>query len=162
MSKFTTAVVSVPGRERKARTPFGADVFIHATAEETGGFLGMWETFTPPGQGPEPHTHTRETEVFRVVRGTYLFRCGDEEILAAPGTVVTLPPHVRHSWRNISGETGQMFAIVTPGGCERLFLDIEESGADTPERIAVIEARFGVINDITLALGLNRPTQAET
>jgi hypothetical protein len=93
--------------------------------------------------------------VFRVIRGTYLFRCGDDEFTATPGTVVTLPPHVRHRWRNIGDEPGQMFAIVTPGGCEGLFLDIAQSGADTPEKIAVIEARLGILNDLTAALGLN-------
>ncbi|HVG47403.1 MAG TPA: cupin domain-containing protein, partial [Rubellimicrobium sp.] len=125
MAEFEKSVVSVPGQERIARTPFGAHIVIHATAEETGGALGMWETFTPPGQGPAPHTHTRETEVFRVIKGLYRFRCGEEEFDAAPGTVVTLPPFVPHSWRNISDQPGQMFAIVTPGGCERLFIDIE-------------------------------------
>ena len=52
----------------------------------------MWETFTPPGQGPAEHTHTRETEVFRVISGIYRFRCGDDEFDGPPGTVVVLPP----------------------------------------------------------------------
>ena len=50
MAEIWSVVVSVPGRERVARTPFRAPVIIHATAEETGGALGMSETFTPPGQ----------------------------------------------------------------------------------------------------------------
>ena len=149
MAGFEKAVVSRPGKERVAKTPFGANVVIHATAEETGGAFGMWETFTPPGQGPAPHTHTRETEVFRVIRGFYRFRCGDEEFDAPPGTVVVLPPYVPHSWRNISDEPGQMFATVTPGGCERLFIEIEATGADTPEKIAAIEAGLGIVNDET-------------
>ncbi|WP_037380964.1 cupin domain-containing protein [Sinorhizobium americanum] len=154
MPDFERAVVSMPGNERIARTPFGAQVVIHATAAETGGAFGMWETFTPPGQGPAPHTHTRETEVFRVIRGMYRFQCGGEEFDAPPGTVVVLPPHVRHSWRNIGDEPGQMLGIVTPGGCEQLFIDIETSCADTPEKIAEIEARLGIINDAVLALRL--------
>ncbi|MEP9372861.1 cupin domain-containing protein [Mesorhizobium sp. KR1-2] len=149
MSHFVKAVVSTPGHQRIARTPFGARVVIHATAAETNGAFGMWETFTPPGQGPAPHTHTRETEVFRVVKGVYRFRCGGEEFDAPPGTVVTLPPFVEHSWKNISDEDGQMFAVVSPGGCERLFIDIEATGADTPEKVAVIEARLGIINEAT-------------
>ena len=157
MSTFTRAVVSAPGRERVARTPFGARIVIHATAQDTNGALGMWETFTPPGQGPAPHIHTRETEVFRVIEGLYRFRCGEEEFDAPPGTVVTLPPHVRHSWINIGDGPGRMFAIVTPGGMERLFIDIEASGARTPREVAVIEARLGIINDETEALGLVRP-----
>jgi mannose-6-phosphate isomerase-like protein (cupin superfamily) len=149
MAEFKKAVVSAPGRERTARTPFGARIVIHATAEETAGALGMWETFTPPGQGPAPHTHTRETEVFRVIKGHYRFRCGEEEFDALPGTVVTLPPFVPHSWCNISDEPGQMFAIVTPGGCEQLFIDIEATGARTPEEVAVLERRLGIINEAT-------------
>ncbi|MBP1882447.1 cupin domain-containing protein [Sinorhizobium mexicanum] len=154
MSPFRNAVVSLPGKERTAKTPFGAKVVIHVTAAETGGAFAMWETFTPPGGGPAPHMHTRETEVFRVIRGLYRFQCGDDEFEAPPGAVVVLPPHVPHAWRNISGEPGQMFGTVTPGGFEQLFIDIEASGADTPEKIAAIEARFGIINDMTLALGL--------
>ncbi|ASY71839.1 hypothetical protein SF83666_b51900 (plasmid) [Sinorhizobium fredii CCBAU 83666] len=45
-----------------------------------------------------------------------------------------------------------MFAIVTPRGFEQLFMDIETSGADTPEEIASIEDRLGIINDETPAL----------
>jgi quercetin dioxygenase-like cupin family protein len=149
---FDRAVVSIPGKERTALNPFGAPIVIHATAADTDGALGMWETFTPPGKGPAPHTHTRETEIFRVIRGTYRFRCGDEEFDAKPGTVVALPPHVQHSWVNISDEPGQMFVIVSPGGCEQLFIDIEATGADTPAKIAVIEARLGLINADTKVL----------
>ncbi len=114
----------------------------------------MWETFTPPGEGPAAHTHSRETEVFRIMRGTYLFRCGDDEFVAPPGTVVVLPPNVRHGWKNISEELGQMFAIVTPAGFEGLFFEIEGSGVDTPEEIAAIEVRYGIRNELTEAMGL--------
>jgi mannose-6-phosphate isomerase-like protein (cupin superfamily) len=152
MAPFKTVVVSTPGRERIARTPFGAKIIIHATAAETGGAFGSWETFTPPGQGPAPHTHSRETEVFRVIEGLYHFRCGTDEFDAPVGTVVVLPPHVEHAWRNIGDEPGRMFAIVTPGGCEQLFIDIEVSGARTEEEIAVIERRLGISNEATRAL----------
>ncbi|MCF3641495.1 cupin domain-containing protein [Rhizobium sp. TRM95111] len=152
METFVKAVASVPGRQRTARASFGAPVVIHATAAETGGVFGMWETFTPPGQGPAPHVHTRETEVFRVIRGTYRFTCGGETFDAPPGTVVTLPPHVEHGWVNISDAEGQMFAIVTPGGFEQLFIDIEATDADTPEKVALIEARLGIVNAYTRRL----------
>jgi len=150
--KFTTAVASIPGSERIARAPFGGKIIIHATAEQTGGVFGMWETFVPPGQGPAPHAHTRETEVFRVIRGTFRFRCGDREFDAPPGSVVTLPPHVEHGWFNSGDEPGQMFGIVTPGGFEQLFLRVEALGAKTENEIAVVEADLGIINEATRAL----------
>ncbi|CDX29412.1 conserved hypothetical protein [Mesorhizobium sp. ORS 3359] len=157
---FGRCVVSIPGAERVARTPFGARIVIHATAAETGGAFGMWDTFTPPGQGPAPHTHTRETETFRVLRGTYRFWCGADQFDAPAGTVVVLPPHIRHAWRNISDEPGQMFGLVTPGGCEQMFIEIERSQADTPAKIAVIEARYGIQNDETIALA-NSPAHVK-
>jgi mannose-6-phosphate isomerase-like protein (cupin superfamily) len=144
MSAFLKPVISTPGKERIAQTPFGDRIVIHATAAETNGAYGMWETFPAPGKGPALHTHTRETECFRVVRGTYRFRCGEDEFDVSAGAVVVLPPHVPHSFRNIGEEPGQMFAIVTPGGFEQFFSEIEAAAADTPEKVAVIEKRFGV------------------
>lgn len=150
---FEKAKVSTPKTERIAKTPFGASMAIHALASETGGAFGIWDTFTPPGQGPAPHTHSRETETFRVTRSTYRFWCGGEVFDAPVGTVVVLPPHVEHAWRNIGDEPGQMLGFVTPGGCEQMFLDIAALGAEaTPEQIALIEARYGISNELTRAL----------
>ena len=150
---FTRAQVSLPEATRIATTPFGARMVVHALAAETGGAFGIWDTFTPPGQGPAPHTHARETETFRVIQGTYRFRCGDHEFDAPAGTVVVLPPHVEHEWRNISDTPGYMQAVVTPGGCEHMFLDIAALGPSaTRDQISAIEARYGIINAATRRL----------
>ena len=154
MVQFTKAIVSKPGQERIAPAPFGGHVVIHATAEETGGAVGMWETFTPPGKGPHNHTRTRETEIFRVIRGHYRFRCGDDEFDGYPGAVVVMPPNIPHSFRNVGDEPGQMLVTVTPGGFEQMFFEIGKTGASTIEAIATIEAKFGIINAQTTALGL--------
>lgn len=149
---FTNAVASLPGSERIARAPFGGKIVIHATGEETGGAFGMWETFVPPGEGPAPHTHTRETEVFRVIRGVFRFRCGDVEFDAPAGSVVTLPPHIEHGWFNAGDEQGQMFGIVTPAGFEQLFVLVDALEAKTEHDIAQVEAGLGLINEATKAL----------
>jgi len=146
MSGFDRLVASYPGRERVYRNSHGGQVFIHATAEETGGTIGMWEAFSPPGQGPHRHTHTRETEVFRVIEGHYRFWCGEETIEGGPGLVVTLPVGVPHHWCNISDGMGRMFAIVTPGGFEKLFSEIVRTGADTPAKVLAIETMLGVVD----------------
>lgn len=145
MTMFKKPVASLPGQERIARHPHGGRVFIHATAEETAGAFGAWETFSAPGTGPTSHTHTRETEMFRVIVGTYRFWCGDEVIDAPEGSTVVLPPHVPHRWKNISDMPGRMMGIVTPGGFERFFDELERSGADTPEKILAIQEQFGLI-----------------
>jgi hypothetical protein len=107
----------------------------------------MWETFSGPGEGPNWHMHTRETEVFRVISGAYRFWVGGEVIDGVPGAIVVLPPNVPHTWRNVSDVQGQMFGIVTPGGFEGFFLALAAEDVDTSRHLHDIEARFGLISD---------------
>ena len=143
---FDRAVVSFPDAPRLGRAPHGSPILVHATGAETGGAFGMWETFVPPGKGPATHTHSRESEVFRVISGTFRFWCGTETFDVPPGTVVTLPPHVPHGWINISDTMGQVMAIVSPAGFEQLFLEIAKLDNPTPRDVAMIERRLGVSN----------------
>jgi hypothetical protein len=94
-----------------------------------------------------------ETELFRVVASTYRFWCGDEVFDAPPGTIVVLPPHVEHAWRDIGDAMGQMLGIVTPGGCEGIFRDIAALGPGASmQDIATIETRYRIVNEQTRAL----------
>lgn len=149
---FDRAVVSLPDAPKLGRAPHGSPILVHATSAQTGGAFGMWESFIPPGKGPEPHTHTRETEVFRVIAGAFRFTCGTDTFDAPVGTVVTLPPHVEHGWFNCGDTRGRMFAIVTPGGCEELFLAIARLENPTPRDVALIERRLGIENEETRRL----------
>lgn len=149
---FDRAVVSLPDSPKHGRAPHGSPILIHATGADTNGSFGMWETFVPPGKGPEPHTHSRETEVFRVIAGTFRFQCGDEVFEAPAGTVVTLPPHVPHSWTNVGDTMGQVMAIVSPAGFEQLFLEIARMDQPTARDVALIERRLGIDNDETRKL----------
>lgn len=141
---FDKAVVSFPGRERVARTLRGP-AFIHATALDTNGMIGMFDVVVPPGKGPTRHTHTRELEVFRVIDGTFRFWCADEQFDAPTGTTVTLPPHVPHHWRNVGDTPGRLFAIVAPGGFEQFFIEVQRTNAQTVEDGIAIQEKLGVI-----------------
>jgi quercetin dioxygenase-like cupin family protein len=149
---FVRAVVSLSSSPKLGRGPTGAPILIHATGEQTNGAFGMWENFVPPGKGPDAHTHSRETEVFRVIAGTFRFNCGDQTFEAPPGSVVTLPPHVEHVWTNIGDTMGQMMAIVSPAGFEQFFIEIAKLSNPTPRDIALIERRLGVESEETRRL----------
>jgi hypothetical protein len=69
---------------------------------------------------------------------------------------VTLPIGVQHGWKNVGDRPGVVFGIVTPGGFEQMFVDIEETGARSDVEIATIEARFGIVNTATRRLGTPR------
>lgn len=145
MSTFQRAVASLPGQERIARHPHGGAIFIHATAAETDGAFGIWETFSAPGTGPTRHTHLRETEIFRVIAGTHRFWCGPDEFDAPAGSTIVLPPGIPHRWQNVSDGEGRMMGIVTPGGFEGFFMELERAGARDVEQILAIQERYGVI-----------------
>jgi len=149
---FDRAIVSFPDSPKLGRAPNGTPILVHVTATQSGGAFGAWENFMPPGKGPAPHTHSRETEIFRVITGTFRFRCGTEEFDAPPGTLVTLPPHVEHVWYNCGDTPGNMLAVVSPGGFEQLFLDIAALDNPTPRDVALIERRLGIENEETRKL----------
>jgi quercetin dioxygenase-like cupin family protein len=144
MSAFDRAFVAFAGKERLGRHGHGGPILIRATAADTGGTYGIWETISPPGTGPGRHVHTREAELFQVLEGTYRMECGDDAFEISAGSLVVLPPNVPHAWTNISDRPGRMLGMVTPGGFETMFLDIAAENLSTHDEIVEVHARYGV------------------
>lgn len=142
---FDRAITSIPGRERVFRI-FGTPTTLHVSAADSNGALGMWEAVVPPGHGVDFHTHTREDEMFYVLRGEFGFWCGADAFVLGPGGSITLPRQVRHAWRNVGGSEGQLLTVVTPGGFEGFFLEIERLGLTPADgaALAAAELRYGV------------------
>ncbi len=46
-----------------------------------------------------------------------------------------------------------MMGVVTPGGFEQMFVQIAALTSPTPASIAMIEKRFGIVNEETRKLG---------
>lgn len=102
---------------------------LKATAETTGGAYGLVESWIPAGSSPPLHVHHREDEAFWVIEGDVRFRCGDEDILAGPGSFVFLPRDVPHTFVVEGDRTAHLLTLMSPGGGERFFVD----GGRTPE-----------------------------
>jgi quercetin dioxygenase-like cupin family protein len=129
----------------------GSLMTIKARAEDTGGALGLVEGRFYEGFGPPLHVHSREDEAFYVMEGEILFRQGEEEFVAGPGTWVWSPRGIPHAFK-VESESARALVLVTPGGLERMF---EESGvpvsdsadppehAYDPEAAVAISKRFG-------------------
>ncbi|MDQ3927252.1 MAG: cupin domain-containing protein, partial [Actinomycetota bacterium] len=63
-------------------------ITLKATAEETGGSIGVLEATSPPGAGPPRHVHYGCDELFYVLEGQFLFLVGERQVSAPPGTFV--------------------------------------------------------------------------
>jgi mannose-6-phosphate isomerase-like protein (cupin superfamily) len=96
---------------------------IKATAEATGGAFGLVESWIAAGAAPPLHVHRREDESFWVLEGRVRFRCGEQEVLAGPGSFVFAPRDVPHTFRVEGDEVAHMLTLLTPGGGERFFVE---------------------------------------
>jgi quercetin dioxygenase-like cupin family protein len=99
---------------------------VLADSEETGGQFGLIESLSPKGAEPPRHIHRREDETFYVLEGEITFYVGDETYEAPPGTFVSAPRGVPHSY---TFETDMicMLVLVAPGGFEEFFRPAQSS-----------------------------------
>ncbi|HVJ80902.1 MAG TPA: cupin domain-containing protein [Planctomycetia bacterium] len=101
-----------------------------ATGGETGGRYAQFEALVPPGGGPPPHIHSRETECFFVVEGEIDFHAEGKRFVAGPGSFVHAPSGSPHSFRNESDAPARMIITIAPAGLEEMFF---RCGAPLPE-----------------------------
>ncbi len=105
-SKATEEVISIPA--------IGLDLTVRVSPETTGGEFCFIDTVNAPGFGPPRHRH-RETEVFRVMEGRYLFEVDGEQFYAEEGDVVTVPGGASHAFVNVTDGPARQYILIQPG-----------------------------------------------
>ena len=93
-----------------------------ATAERTGGAFSLMEERLPRGAEPPPHVHHREDEAFFLLQGSCTVRAGDAVVATTPRSFVFCPPHLL----TVESDEVRMLTLCTPGGVERLFVELGE------------------------------------
>ena len=110
---YARELLPVVGLEGDVKTPISDAAPIQGAAGVT-----MTMAVCPPGQGPGLHDHKCTFETFTVLRGKFEFRLGDdgeESITLEPFDVVSLPPQVFRSFRNVSDKEGVLQVIISGG-----------------------------------------------
>jgi quercetin dioxygenase-like cupin family protein len=92
----------------------GLELRVRVPPEATGGVLTSIETINAPGFGPPLHRH-RETELFYVLQGRYLFEVDGRRFTADTGDVVTAPGGSAHTFLNITDRPARQFIQILPG-----------------------------------------------
>lgn len=109
----------------KARWWFGALAVIRMSAEQSGGQMTVIDVTEPPGAEAPLHVHHREDEAFVVLDGSVTLFVGNVVVEASAGDAAFGPRGVPH--RYVVGPDGcRMLFICTPGGFERLVIDMSE------------------------------------
>ncbi len=139
------ATVRLPGEGERIGGP--NTVTIEATGEETSDSFHSGEAAVEPGfPGPPPHVHKRLHDMFYVLEGTLTMLLGADEVQAAAGTFVCVPPGVVHTFMNRSDDAVRFLNFNTPGGWERYMRDLAAAAAEggelTPAKIGEIASRY--------------------
>ena len=108
-----------------------------ATAEQTGGALGLFRQSIAPKSGPPAHIHHTEDEFFYVVSGEFNFRLGDRFVSAPARSIVFVPRGTVHTFQNVGTEPGVLLVGVAPGGLEMMFA--ERQGADAEKNRSLMK-----------------------
>jgi quercetin dioxygenase-like cupin family protein len=91
----------------------GLELTVRLPPDASGGALTVMETVNAPGFGPPLHRH-RETEVFRVLEGRYLYEVDGRRLYAAAGDLVSVPGGAAHTFTNVSDGPSRQFVLMLP------------------------------------------------
>ncbi|MFM0202815.1 cupin domain-containing protein [Paraburkholderia fungorum] len=93
----------------------GVKVQVRIAPTATGNQATLIETTDESGYGPPQHRHERETEIFHVLCGRYLFEVDGKRTVVSAGE--TLVAHVgsTHRFTNIDDQASRMLVLITPG-----------------------------------------------
>jgi quercetin dioxygenase-like cupin family protein len=72
-----------------------------------------------PSGGPPPHRHSREDEMFYVLKGKFEFVHNNTHQLLGAGEAVFLPRGSIHTYDNVGDANGRLLVVTRPGGFAR-------------------------------------------
>lgn len=139
-SRGSEAPIAIPA--------IGLELLVRLPPDLTGGALTAIETVNRPGFGPPRHSH-RETEIFRVLEGRYLFEVDGRRFFADVGDVVTVPGGAVHGFVNVTDRPARQFIVIAPGlDATRFFTELAAVMRDGRPDTAAL-ADFGRAWDVT-------------
>jgi mannose-6-phosphate isomerase-like protein (cupin superfamily) len=118
------------------------------TGDDTAGAMCVAEVTTFPDNGPPPHIHHREDELFCVLEGKFSFLVGDSRTEANVGSYRYVPKGTLHTYRNIGTTPAKSLVVLTPAGLEKFWMEVADMetnfkgvpGLASPETIARLMA----------------------
>ncbi|MBZ0163357.1 MAG: cupin domain-containing protein [Notoacmeibacter sp.] len=97
--------------------------------------------------GPPRHIHNKEDETFYILSGEIEFWMAGKTRMAGPGDTVFVPRGTEHTFRVAGNLPARMLTMMTPGGFEGFFAEMEKNGCRIPEdmeQVMEIGAHFNL------------------
>jgi len=141
-----TARIVHAGEGHRVRA-FGNEIEFMLTGDQTADSLTVGLASVPAGNGPPPHVHPAEDELFLILEGEYRVYLDGEWTVVGPGAVVYLPRGSIHTFQVVGTSPGRHWTLQTPSGFERYFAKAAEvfsvPGKPDLTRLAAITREYG-------------------
>lgn len=119
---------------------------FYTTTRESGGDFNFFDFFNPPNNGPLPHYHPFEAEIWNVIGGEFLYSVGNNaeyQIVVPEGTTVFSPRNRIHQYFNLDStatmsgvtEGARTLSMTVPGALDLFFDAASERVVDINEPI---------------------------
>jgi quercetin dioxygenase-like cupin family protein len=123
---MSMAYLAQPDQQQQLEWLDGGIFAVLLDGKATDGQLTVGRFTVSKGEAPPYHLHTREDEIFMLIKGTALIWSDDQESELSEGGIVFLPKNVPHGYR-ITSDKADLLMICTPAGIEGMF---REAGRD--------------------------------
>jgi quercetin dioxygenase-like cupin family protein len=117
---MSMAYLAQPSQQQQLEWLDGGTLAMLLDGAATDGQLMVGRFDVGRGEAPPFHMHTREDEVFMLIKGTALVWYDDQEMELAEGGIVFLPKNIPHAYR-ITSAKADLLMINTPAGIEGMF-----------------------------------------
>jgi mannose-6-phosphate isomerase-like protein (cupin superfamily) len=116
-------MLGMPMPRRERYCIHGDVVTIFAASEDTQGSYCFFQTeiLSRDSSHVRPHAHRWQDETTFVRDGLFEFLVADRCLVLGPGDVVRIPRGVVHTYRNVGGSPGALWAAIAPAGLEHFF-----------------------------------------
>ena len=105
-----------------------------------------WVDDVSPGVGIPPHVHTKEDEIFRVIKGKVEIMVNGKTSTLNAGDIAFAPKNVPHAWTVVGTEPAKMITSAFPAGIEKMFEELATLPAGPPdfEKVFQICGDYGI------------------
>jgi quercetin dioxygenase-like cupin family protein len=123
------------------------DIQTHKiSGSDTGNQLVEWVDNVEPGVGIPPHIHTKEDEIFRVIKGEIEIMVDGKTTVLKEGDVALAPKDIPHAWKVVGTEKAKMITTAFPAGIEHMFKELSQLPVGPPdfEKVSEICGKHGI------------------
>ncbi len=144
-----SAVIDLPGStETQAWWFLDTLVIEHRTAPSTQ--TVVMEMTMPVGSAPPLHVHHDLDDTWLVLEGEFVLRCGDDQRTVGPGTWVSMPRGIPHTFRVVGDREGRILMVHDNAHFRDL---VRALGVPAPERVVPAQPAFPEVDELARVAG---------